>query len=153
MSHVNADAVRALCNAWNARDFDTVAAQFTDDAEVVVAGSGSGSGSGETFHGREGARQFWGAWADAFPDARVTVHRIIEGNDAVVALKTGEGTHSGELATPAGPIAPTHRQVRLSFCDVFDCTAGKVGRMQTYFDAAALLAQLGMMPGAVASAR
>lgn len=137
----NATTAKTLYDAWNGRDFDQLAELMTD-GEIVFAGSG------QRFEGADGARAFARMWADAFPDGRIAIDNVIEAGDHVVVEFTGTGTQTGTLASQAGDIPATGRSVTLKFCDVFDFREGKIASVRTYFDSAALLTQLGVMPAA-----
>ena len=75
----NADLVRDIYKAWNERDFDRMVESQATDATLVDLGSG------ETYRGRDGVRKYATAWADGFPDAEITVDRVIEAGDMIVA--------------------------------------------------------------------
>lgn len=137
----NAELVRSLLEAWNRRDFEYLMESTAEDAVLTDAGSG------ETFHGREGVREYNMMWAEAFPDGQITVGRIIESGDLVVAEYTGHGTHTRALATRAGTIPATGRSVTLRFCDVSEIKDGKVQAQTAYGDSGALMAQLGITAG------
>lgn len=134
----NANLATSLYEAWNRRDFDTVAKLTAPDAEVVIVGSG------DTFRGPEGARQFGAMWANAFPDGAVTVNRVIASGDNVVVEFTGRGTHTGDLATPMGVFPATGKSVTLQLCDVYEFRDGQVRTQHAYLDTGSLTAQLGL---------
>lgn len=136
----NANLVRSLFEAWNRRDFDYIAERATTDTVLTDAGSG------ETWQGPEGGRRYNTMWADAFPDGKITVDRVVEaGDDIVVAEYTGHGTHTGTLSGSRGTIPATGREATLHFCDVYEIKDGKVRRQTTYGDSGALMVQLGLM--------
>lgn len=135
----NAELVRSLMEAWNSRDFDYIAERTPADAVIIDAGSG------ETFRGPEGGRRYNEMWANAFPDGRITVDRVIEAGDLVVVEYTGRGTHTGPLETSMGSVPATGRSVTLHFCDVNEVRDGKVHKQTTYGDSGALMAQLGLI--------
>lgn len=147
MDQDNASIARRTYDSWNARDFDYGAEATADDAEIAVMGSG------ESLRGPDGSRQYSTMWADAFPDGRVTIDRLIAAGDTVVVEFTGRGTHTGTLTTPMGGIPATGRSVTLQLCDVLAFREGKIVSQHTYFDSASLLAQLGVMPTATQAAR
>ena len=134
----NANFVRSLLEAWNRRDFDYIGERAADDSVITDAGSG------ETWRGIEGARQYNTMWADAFPDGKITVDRILEAGGTVVVEYTGRGTHTAPLVTSRGTIPATGRSVTLHFCDIYDIKDGKIQKQHTYGDSGALMAQLGL---------
>ena len=85
----NADLARRVHEAWNERKFDEIAELTAPDATITIVGSG------DTFEGIEGSRAYNEMWATGFPDAKVTVDRVIESGDYVVVEFTGRGTHTG----------------------------------------------------------
>lgn len=135
----NAEFVRSLYEAWNRRDFDTIAQACTPDTLITDVGSGA------TFRGPDGVLAYNTAWAEGFPDGQITVDRVIEAGDTVVAEFTGRGTHTGPLVGPGGTIAPTGRSVTLHLCDVLDLGDGTLHSQRAYYDSGALLAQLGLL--------
>ena len=148
MAQDNASIARQTYDDWNAREFDRIADQVADDAQILLVGSGT------RFTGGEGSMQYSRAWADAFPDGRIEVDNLFSAGDVVVVEFTGRGTHTGTLTTPTGDIPATGRSVTLQLCDVLEFTGdGKIKAQRTYFDSASLLAQLGVMPEAGAAAK
>lgn len=137
----NADLVRGLYEAWNNRDFDRLAESVAPDGFITDVGSGA------TYRGRDGVLKYNTAWAEAFPDGRVTVDRLIEAGGTVVAEFTGKGKHTGPLVGPSGTIPATGRSVTLHLCDIYEIKDGKVASQHTYFDSGSLMAQLGMSVG------
>ena len=141
----NATLARKMHEAWNDRNFDAIAEATAPDAVLTIVGSG------DTFDGVEGARQYSAMWADAFPDGRVTVDRVIATGDDVAVEYTGRGTHTGTLTTGMGDIPATGRSVTLQLCDVLEFKDGKVHRQRTYFDTGSMMAQLGLTADQMAS--
>lgn len=137
----NATLARSLYDAFNSRDFDREAALWADEGVMTNVGSG------EQLRGPEGSRQSNRFWAEAFPDGRVTVDRVVAADPYVVVEFTGRGTHTGTLTSPAGSIPATGRSVTLQLCDVLELRDGKVWSRQRYFDTGAMMAQLGLTAG------
>ena len=136
----NVDIARKLYEHWNARDFDRVAELMAEDGEIVIVGSDT------RFRGPDGSLEFSRMWADGFPDGRVSIDKTVAQGDLVVLQFTGRGTHTGPLRSPDGDIAPTGRSVTLQLCDVHEFRDGKIRSVQSYFDSASLLQQLGVLP-------
>jgi steroid delta-isomerase-like uncharacterized protein len=135
----NADLIRSIYDAFNRRDFDYIRECTAPDAVLTDVGTG------ERFEGRDGGYRYNTMWADAFPDGRITLDRIIEAGDVVVTEYTGQGTHTGPMVTSAGTIPPTGRSVTLHFCDVYVIKDGKVQNENTYGDSGAFMSQLGLL--------
>lgn len=143
----NATLARSLYEAWNKRDFDFQSDCMTPEATIIDMGSGT------TLRGPDGARQYNTAWADGFPDGKITVDRVLPSGDCVVVEYTGRGTHTGPLVTAAGTLPATGRSVTLHLCDIYDFSDGKIQTQRCYFDSGSLLAQLGVAAGQTATTR
>jgi steroid delta-isomerase-like uncharacterized protein len=141
----NADLARRVHEAWNERKFDEIAELTAPDSTITIVGSG------DTFEGVEGSRAYNEMWAAGFPDATVTVDRVIASGDHVVVEFTGRGTHTGTLHTGMGDIPATGRSLTLQLCDVMDIKDGKIQGQRTYFDTGSMMAQLGLMAEQTAS--
>jgi steroid delta-isomerase-like uncharacterized protein len=141
----NADLARRVHEAWNERKFDEIAELTAPDSTITIVGSG------DTFEGIEGSRAYNEMWAAGFPDARVTVDRVIESGDYVVVEFTGQGTHTGTLRTSMGDIPATGRSLTLQLCDVMEIRDGMIQGQRTYFDTGSMMAQLGLMAEQTAS--
>ena len=141
----NAELARRLHEAWNERNFDEIAEAAAPDSTITIVGSG------DRFEGVEGSRAYNTMWADAFPDGRVTVDRVIASGDYVVVEFTGRGTHTGTLVTSMGEIPATGRSLTLQLCDVMEFKDGKVRSQTTYFDSGSMMAQLGITAEQMAS--
>ena len=140
MAQNNATTARRLYQDWNKRNFDHLAGFYGRDCEIVVVGSGT------RFEGLDGAKEYARMWADGFPDGQIKVETVIATEREVVVEFTGTGTHSGTLRAPGGEIQATGRSVTLQVCDVLRFQRGQVKSLHSYFDSAALLMQLGVMP-------
>lgn len=134
----NATFVRSTYDAWNNRDFDYGANAVAPDGYLADMGTGT------TMRGPDGARQYSKTWADAFPDGRITVDKVIEAGDTVVVEYTGTGTHTGPLVSEMGTIPPTGRSVTIKFCDISEVADGKIQAQRSYWDSGSLMAQLGL---------
>jgi steroid delta-isomerase-like uncharacterized protein len=137
----NAMLARSFYEAYNNRDFDRVTSCIAEGAEWTNVATG------QSFRGPDGYRQYLQSWATAFPDSTCEVTNLFSGGDWVLVEFTGRGTHSGPMHGPMGEIPPTGRHVESKFCDVYQFRDGKVVSGRTYFDAASLLGQLGLMQG------
>src|SRR5690349_24100315 len=134
----NATLARSMYDAWNKRDFDKGAALWANEGVITFVGPG------QQFHGPDGSRQFSRMWANACPDGRITVDRVVEDDPFVVVEFTDQGTHTGTLTTAAGSIPATGRSVTLHLCDVYEFRDGKALSQHHYLDTGSMLAQLGV---------
>ena len=125
----------------NKHDWAGVASLFASDAvysmpRLVVT------------KGREAIRAFLEAGDKAFPDQTTQTSLVIEEGDIVVAEWTYRGTHTGPLPMPDGTEIPaTGKTVELPGVTVAEVRDGKFVSMRDYFDNAAMMTQLGLMPG------
>jgi steroid delta-isomerase-like uncharacterized protein len=147
MPQDNASIARSLYDHWNERQFDKVADLMAAEGEIVLVGSDT------RFRGPSGAIEFSHMWADGFPDGRVKVDNVIASGDYVCVQYTGTGTQTGALKSPAGEIPATGRSITLNCCDVHEFRDGKIRMVQSYFDSASMLMQLGVMPEAGVAAK
>ncbi len=85
-------------------------------------------------------------WRKAFPDAKGTITKVIDGGDTVVLEITWSGTHNGELASAMGPIPPSHKKVSIPAVQVVTFKGDKVSDTKHYFDLMTMLAQIGALP-------
>ena len=97
--------------------------------------------------GPKGVKDVISGYQNAFGDAHWTVHETYAaGDDIVVTRWTGNGTHSGELASQMGPIPATYKRVKLPAVQVVTFKGDKVSGTKHYFDLMTLLAQIGKLP-------
>lgn len=129
---------RVTYEAFNARDMDMLADQYTEDCELLS------EPSGERFTGRDGVKRYMQRWITAFPDGMVTVTNVVPAGNTVVLEFRGRGTQTGTLDMPAGRIAPTGRTAEVPFCEVLEFANGRIARQRSYYDAATMARQLGL---------
>ena len=122
----------------NTGDVERAASPFSDDV-VCEFPAGPLSGIGEL-------RGMIQTFITAFPDLRIEVRNIWREGDGAVAEVTFTGTHTGPMATPGGEVPPTGRPVRFPLIDIFTARDGKVVEHRGYWDNAAFLTQLGLLP-------
>lgn len=128
--------------AWDEHDPDAFVDLFADEfvwRDVTVP---------EEMRTREQAKQYIQGWFTAFPDMRVrTTNRII-GEDSVAAEVEFTGTNSGPLSMGGMEIPATGKSVVNKGAYFVRVQDGKVVEFSTHPDAAGLMMQLGLMPGA-----
>ena len=124
----NADSVRAGYAAFAAGDIPSVLALFADDIVWRVPDSIS---TGGTFHGPQGAMDFFTRLAQAYTELRVEPERYVDGGDTVLAL----GRHRGR--TTSGNAFDVPWMHLWSFRD------GKVVEFTEMFDTAPMAVALG----------
>ena len=117
-----------------------------DVIDEVVASDyvGYDSGQPEPIRGPEGLREYFRAYSDAFPDARLTVHDEVAEADKVATRWSARGTHAGEIAG----IAATGKEVTVSGLTLSTLERGKIVEQWTTWDRLGMLVQLGAVPAA-----
>ncbi len=134
------EIVQRLIDMWNNRDEDGWLSLTTDETRWIGSG-------GFTATGKDGCRQFWTVWQDAFPDNRVSPRRIVAEGDNAIVEATFTGTHSGGLQAPSGAIPATGKSASVDFTNLFSFDGSQLKEFRVYFDQVDLLTQLGLMPG------
>ena len=128
------EVVRAYFAALNERDYDKVAARFSDDCEFVSVASGV------RFKGTESMLHGLREFAAAFPDWTVEVVRVVASGPYVATEWLTTGTHEGMFRGEY----PTGIRFRREGCSVAEVEAGRIVRYRDYYDRATLLEQLGL---------
>lgn len=92
---------------------------------------------------RDGAKMFFSAIFNAYPDVRFTIRQQLAEGDQVVTYKTFEGTHQGDFMG----IPPTGKQVKIDLIDIFTVNEGKITAHWTVVDMLGMMQQIGVVPG------
>ena len=122
----------------NAGDLDTALSVFDPDCETVTPDG--------PLKGADAFRAMGEAFRTAAPDNRIEAVRTFETGDTIIVEGVYSGTHTGPLASPAGPIPATGRAFSFPFCDVLRARDGKFVSHHIYWDNVTFLAQLGLLP-------
>ncbi len=123
----------ALVDALNDGRLADAAAAFAPDAEWTVPAD-----PGLTVRGRDALMARWRTERAAFPDLRLAVRRVLDGDGVVVLQTVARGTHQGPyLGRPA-----THRPVGYELLHVLTFARGHVQRVATYGHPRAVEAQI-----------
>jgi len=125
--------------SWNAHDKTAWTRDIADAGELTAPGGISGSG-------RELRDMFYALWTDAFPDNEIKPNVIVVDGENAVLEATFEGTHTGMLNAPTGPIQPTRKHVKVPFVSVSKIRGDKFMSLHLLFDQVELMTQLGLMP-------
>lgn len=135
---------REAIEAYNAHDLDRFLDHYADDCEVTVPGF-------PPFKGKAAARECWRLFMESFPDDHLTVtSQVVEGT-TVVGEWTADATNTGALYLPSGDVLPpTGKRFTNKGIDISVIDAGLIKSHRLYWDTTAVLAQLGVMPGASA---
>jgi steroid delta-isomerase-like uncharacterized protein len=128
----NADLIRRLHSTLlEARDPAVVDEFFAED--FVSHNNPPGFAAG-----REGVKQFFATFRDAFPDVTVAIDELVVDGDRVAVATTFTGTHEGELfGAPA-----TGRQVSVTGIDIVRIANGRIVEHRGLTDIVGLMRQL-----------
>jgi steroid delta-isomerase-like uncharacterized protein len=141
MAENTTSIARRFVEYTNAQDIDAFVALHADDFELTD------TATGETFHGPEGARKnLIEGCVGPFPDLKLEIVNLIAGDDWVAIEGIGRGTHTGPLITPGGDLPATGRSLTLPFCRTLRIRGGKIVSRRDYYNVAAVMEQLGLMP-------
>lgn len=133
------ELVQRGTDAWNERNQEGFFDTYTEDCELTAPGF--------TGKGRQGLREFWSLWMDAFPDNQVMVRQLIVEGDNIAEESRFEGTNSGPLQNPDGTELPaTGRRASQGFTGIYTVRNGKIANSRLYFDQLDMLTQLGLGP-------
>ena len=92
--------------------------------------------------GREGVRQIFTMFHEAFPDFRAEILDQVAEGDKVVTRKVFHGTHSG----PLFGIPATGRIVQIDLIDIVRFSDGQIVEHWNVVDQLGLMRQLGALP-------
>ena len=131
-------AAREEIEAFNAGDWDRLAAGATDDVVHEEPATG------RRVQGKDALIELNRAWREAFPDATGTITDSFACGDRVALCITWEGTQSGALPLPGGgQLPPTGKRATIQGCQVFRVADGKIAESVHYFDLLGMMEQLG----------
>jgi steroid delta-isomerase-like uncharacterized protein len=135
----------AFTEAFNAHDEEAIRACYADDATSTAPG-------GVSLDGADAITGYAMTWLNAFPDAQITVHQEVVGDDWVAQRFTFAGTHTGTLASPDGDIAATGKSLSGRGASLTRFRDGKIVEDHLYYDQMEVLTQLGLVPEGAATA-
>lgn len=70
----------------------------------------------------------------------------IRSDDWAALEAIGRRTHTGPMSGPGGEIPPTGKSLALPFCSTLEIKDGKIVAGRDYYNLAAIMEQLGLMP-------
>jgi ketosteroid isomerase-like protein len=115
--------INALQHAERTGELDPLLALFHDDAAALNLGRT------EPAEGREGLREFWGAYLSAFREIRSEFTHVIEGDEGSVLEWISRGT------------LPDGSPLEYRGVSVLETDGDRVRRFRTYYDSAVFLPQ------------
>ncbi len=108
--------VEALSRLEESGDLEPLVALFSDDAQV------SNVASHRTFHGKDGARQFWREYKGMLRQVKSTFRNMIEAGDRVALEWESNGTaHNGAAVDYEG-------------VSIVEWDGDRIARFYAYFD-------------------
>lgn len=134
------DQAWAANEAFNAGDWTAFGAALEDGVYEEPS-------TGRHTQGRAANVALAQGWTAAFPDARGRLEQAYDSGETVVMEITWEGTQTGELPLPTGPLPPTGKRVAVPAVMIATRKDGKVWRQRHHLDMLAMLTQLGVVPG------
>lgn len=123
--------------AWSRHEPDRLDAILHDDAvhEDVA--------SGHMCHGKDEIKQLINGAVGFSSDFRSTMTTLTIAGDTAMTEWIIEGTHTGPVATPSGPVPESGRNFRLRGASLILFKESKIARVTDYYDMATFLKQLG----------
>lgn len=122
----------------NSGDLDAAMAVFDPECENLTP-------NGE-MKGVQAFRELGEAFRTAAPDNHLEILRTFEAGDTIIVEGVYSGTHTGPLATPAGPIPATGRRFSFPYVDFMQARDGRFVSHRIYWDNVTFLSQLGVIP-------
>jgi predicted ester cyclase len=119
---------------WNNKDASGI--------ERFIAPNYRGFDGAELISGIEGYKQHFVTITTAFPDLRITIEVILEGDGRAAARWFVEATHTG----PLGEIPPTGKRVRMTGIAIIRTSNRQIVEEHANSDALGLLKQIGVIP-------
>lgn len=132
------DVLERAVEAFNAKDEERFLSMARGDVDLPAPG-------GLNFHGRDGFRQWYRLWTEAFPDRKVRYHNLVGEPNQVIGEGTFTGTHTGVMHLPTGDVPPTGKNVKIDYVAVQRVEDGKITYLRHYLDVMELMTQLGLI--------
>ncbi|WP_427131216.1 ester cyclase [Pseudarthrobacter sp. S9] len=127
--------------AWDQHDTAGFAELLADDfsfSDVSVP---------EPMRSRDEVKAYMESWFTAFPDMRTKIVTRVVSEDQVAAEVEFTGTNTGPLSMAGTQIPATGRAVRGTGTYFATVRDGKIASFKAHPDVAALMGQLGLLPG------
>jgi steroid delta-isomerase-like uncharacterized protein len=130
--------VREHMESENTHDFDVTLATFAGHPRYEIIATG------EVYDGTDEVNRYYQETRTAFPDQRNELIALHHADDSVVAEFWLRGTHTGEFRG----VPPTGKPFECRMVALFLFEGEELVCERVYFDAATILTQLGLVPGA-----
>ena len=126
--------VREHMESENRHEFDVTMATFSHPRYEIIP-------TGEVYDGPEEVMRYYQETRAAFPDQRNELISLHHADDAVIVEFWLRGTHEGEFRG----VPPTGKSFEQRMAAFFLFEGERLVNERVYFDAAGLLAQLGLL--------
>ena len=135
----NRSLLERYVELYNAGDRDACMELYAEDAVQRMHDG--------IFTGRAAIRERLARDLTACPDAAYTVGSLVERGDSFADEWTFAGTQTGPLALPDGTqLPPTGKRLEIKGMELVQVRDGKIILDNLYYDAMAILAQVGLLP-------
>jgi steroid delta-isomerase-like uncharacterized protein len=135
----NRELLEQYVELYNAGDLDACMELYAEDASQRMHDG--------TFVGVRAIQKRLARDLVAFPDAHYVVDSFVEQDDSFADEWTLLGTHTGPFALPDGSqLSPTGIRIEVKGMELVELRDGKIVVDNLYYDAMALVAQLGLVP-------
>ena len=131
----NKDIVRRVTEEPWSGDYSSI-------DELVAPGFIGRDPAQPDINGPQGMKEFYDEFRAGFPDARVTIGKLLEDGEYIVSQWTGTGTHQGEVFG----IGASGKQVTVSGITISRIADGKLAEEWTNWDTLGMLQQIGAVP-------
>lgn len=98
------------------------------------------SGTDDEVAGREGMKELWREYWEAFPDLKGVSTELLQEGNRVAIFRKEEGTHEGEFRG----IEPTETEIMFEYSGYVDVEDGEIVHAYFHGDMLSLLDQLGI---------
>ena len=135
----NKSLLERYVERYNAGDLDACMELYAEDAVQIMHDG--------TFAGRSAIRERLARDLTACPDAAYTVGSFVEQGGSFADEWTFAGTHTGPFLLPDGTqLPPTGKRLEIKGMELVQVRDGKIVIDNLYYDAMAILVQLGIIP-------
>jgi hypothetical protein len=128
------ELVRHSLEAFNARDVEGILETLSPGVDFLLLGGGFAAFFGERLHGHSGARRFFEAFFETFPEGPIEFDRIEplgDGRILTLARMTQVGAASGASAA-------------IAWGQVYEFDGGLISRMENHYDPQEALRSVGI---------
>jgi len=140
MSEANKEIVRAVEEAWDRQDLDSLDQYFVPDFDNSASGVPGLPG------GLEGAKMAHASSMQSFPDRKIHIEELLADGDKVMVRARITGTNQGGF--PLMNVPPNGNPIDIPFVGIYTLRDGKIVSHWGLNDVATLMQQLTAAPPA-----